>query len=338
MAARLRVGTAADVGRVLREKTFRADHPFRTSRLVLGASTLDLEGAPHRARKRAWWSTFSRQWTDGDAARAMVEAAVTGGLEAAGTSGDLLRASVYVPNRVVLDLLGLPEADPFEHYAHLQPVLRALGGTSAHDRVALAEAKDYVGELAHDVTAPLFDGLEGDARSTELALFLVAGAETTVVALEVLTRAWWNDAEALREDVHRCGPDGAVMRVLAEDAPLGSTTRFAAEEIVVDEVGRVPRGAIVDVDLVEACSAAGRGEDVESRRAAQGYVFGAGAHRCPGDRLAMLEARVFVEALLALDPGDYEPVLADGPRAETFRHVPWQSLTARTDSRVKATT
>jgi cytochrome P450 len=121
------------------------------------------------------------------------------------------------------------------------------------------------------------------------------------------------------------------MRLLTHDAPLGLTTRYASREVFIDTVGLIPRGAMIDVDLASASlrSDAGARED---RRHAQSYVFGAGAHRCPGDRLAMLEAQAYLEGLLALDAAEYAPVVADEPRPSTFRHLPWQALERTTNS------
>ncbi|MDG4810995.1 hypothetical protein O7634_29910 [Micromonospora sp. WMMD1120] len=65
---------------------------------------------------------------------------------------------------------------------------------------------------------------------------------------------------------------------------------------------------------------------------AQSYVFGAGAHRCPGDRLAMLEAQAYLDGLLTLDASEYAPVAAAEPRPSTFRHLPWQALERTTKS------
>ncbi|WP_456786156.1 hypothetical protein [Cellulomonas sp. P5_C5] len=321
---RLRIGDPLDVDRLLRGKEFRADHPFRVSRRILGVSTLDLEGVEHRNRKREWWAEFGKQWTDTDAAQEMIRSAVAGGFARARESEDLLSACVYVPNRVVLDLLGFHGMDPVEHYARLEPVIRTLGGFSEpEDR--LAQSKKYVQELVRDVTVPLFSDLPDDARSAELALFLIAGAETTVVALKVVTVAWWSDAAAVTGDVRVSGSRNVVMRLLAKDAPLGLTTRHATKDLEFENVGHIPRGSLIDVDLATACVRSDV-DGPDSRRSSQGYVFGAGAHRCPGDRLAMLEVENYLDGLVQLDAADFVPVGTSEPRPSTFRHPAWQAL------------
>ncbi|MEV5206296.1 hypothetical protein AB0K35_02315 [Micromonospora sp. NPDC053740] len=334
MEERLRLGDPADVGRLLREEKFRVDHPFRVSRRVFGASTLDLEGSEHLKRKRGWWAGFGKQWAGSVTVQEMVDSAVADGFARARVSNDLLQGCVYIPNRIVLDLLDLPEVDPIEHYESLKPVLRILGGLPETDD-SVAQAKDYIQRLVRDVTVPWFSDLSNEARSAELALFLVAGAETTVVALEVLTSAWWNDADAVTDAVRSAGSASVVMRLLTQDAPLGLTTRYASRDVFIDTVGQIPRGALIEVDLASASLQLGIGE-TDDRRKAQSYVFGAGAHRCPGDRLAMLEAQAYLGGLLALDASEYAPVAAAEPRPATFRHLPWQALERTTNSRAGA--
>lgn len=333
MAERLRLGDPEDVDRLLREEEFRADHPFRVSRRILGASTLDLEGSEHRKRKREWWARFGKQWTDTAMAQEMVNSAVADGFAYARESNDLLQGCVYIPNRIVLDLLGLPEVNPIEHYENLQPVIRTLGGFSEPDD-RMAQAQEYIQRVAREVTVPLFSELPDDARSAELALFLVAGAETTVVALEVMTFAWWHDADAVTDDVRCCGSGSVAMRLLTKDVPLGVTTRYASRDVFIDKIGQIPRGALVDVDLASASLLSDSGE-TDARRNSQGYVFGAGTHRCPGDRLAMLEAQAYLERLVDLNASEYVPVAADEPRPSTFRHPPWQALKRTTNSHAR---
>ncbi|MFI6763756.1 hypothetical protein ACIBF5_32000 [Micromonospora sp. NPDC050417] len=328
---RVRLGDPVDVDRLLRGKDFRADHPFRVSRRILGASTLDLEGSEHRNRKREWWAGFGKQWADSATAKEMVNSAVADGIAHAQASSDLLQGCVYIPNRIVLDLLGLRGVDPIEHYASLEPVIRTLGGFS-EPKERLAQSREYIRRVAREVTVPLFSDLPDAARSAELALFLIAGAETTVVALKVITVAWWNDAAAVMDDVRHAGSRNVVMRLLTRDAPLGVTTRHASREVYFDKIGQIPRGALVDVDLAEA-SLLSAVDETDARRSSQSYVFGAGAHRCPGDRLAMLEAEAYLEGLLRLDASKYVPVAASEPRSSTFRHPTWQALTRTTSSR-----
>lgn len=334
MAERLRLGDPADVGRLLREEEFRADHPFRVSRRIFGATTLDLDGSEHRTRKRGWWAGFGKHWAESVTVQEMVDSAVADGFARAHAANDLLQGCAFVPNRIVLDLLDLPKVDPIEHYENLTPVLRVLGGLpETDDRVA--QAREYIQRVVRDVRVPWFSDLPDEARSAELALFLVAGAETTVVALEVLTSAWWNDSDAVTDDVRSAGSASVVMRLLTQDAPLGLTTRYASREVLIETIGQIPRGAIIDVDLASASFQSNPGE-TDAGRKAQSYVFGAGAHSCPGYRLAMLEGQAYLEGLLALDASEYAPVPADEPRPSTFRHVPWQALERTTNSRAGA--
>ncbi|MGZ4419501.1 MAG: hypothetical protein ACXVRV_15200, partial [Gaiellaceae bacterium] len=53
--------------------------------------------------------------------------------------------------------------------------------------------------------------------------------------------------------------------------------------------------------------------------------------RCPGHRLAMLEAQAYLERLLALNASEYVPVAADEARPSTFRHLPWRALKRTTN-------
>jgi cytochrome P450 len=91
--------------------------------------------------------------------------------------------------------------------------------------------------------------------------------------------------------------DGEALTLLLEsslrrDAPVQLTVREALEDVWLSGV-RIPKGARLLLRLGAASSGGQK----------HGLAFGAGGHRCPGAGLAMMQARVILEALWRMPGG-----------------------------------
>lgn len=292
---------------IFRSDTFRVDHPFRMTRKLFGPTVLDLEGPEHNLRKRAWVRLFAKAAIDtrlGD----IVARAVDAGFRHAHDVGDLAVLCEWIPNRIILDLLGRHDLDPLDHYWTIRRAAEAL------EHNMLGNAADEMKAYLHSAgfhASDVFRDVPPEVRAGEIAALLVAGVETTIVALKILLRAWARPDGGFSHLVEELGPEAAALRILADDPPLGMAMRFTREPVSIG-METCPAGTIVQVDLANLDGKAGeRGH----------LLFGRGRHQCPGRLLAMLELRSVVQRLASLSPHTYEISMENNiPRAETFRH------------------
>lgn len=302
-------GTAREV---LGSDVFRVDNPLRATRKIFGPSVLDTEGRIHWRKKCNWNMTFSRTSVAERFAKTVVSS-VPEGLAIAEARGNLMLAAECIPNLVIMRILGISEIDPFEHYARIRPIADFLDSGMVDEK--LNTAADYIRTLVGPNSPTPFERIAPEDRQSETMLLLLAGVETTVVAMKVILMRWFTEEEALRTEAETEGIRAAILHALKRDAPLGLATRFCAKE------GGTPgcpagRGDIVHVNLLNAA-----GTD-DCAKPLDDLVFGAGKHRCPGSHLAMLELETLTLALLQRSAGNYmlEKERVDWPRPATFRH------------------
>lgn len=304
---------------ILKSQLFRVDHPLRNSRQIFGPTVLDTEHEKH-SRKKKHWSLSFRKSTVEDHLSCIVDAAIRDGFQYAETQDDLFRVCEYIPNKVVLGILERNDLDPLTHYEKLKPMVEFLEYSNKTE--GLQAAKDYARTIAFEDESLLFQEMDGPEREHELSLFLIAGAETTIIAMKILTRAWSAQFQVLKDSVEAKGLQPAIIDALVSDAPLGLATRFCSEDTII--AGReIKKGDIVHVDISRAnkqvCPMHGKGNG--SASSSNHLVFGAGRHRCPGGHLALLELCKFVEVLLTKKPEDYAiSTNIDDERPMTFRH------------------
>ena len=292
---------------VLSNRVFRVDHPFRTTRKLFGVSVLDTEGYEHTRRKRAWMRLFRRAQMEG-AVGPLIVRAVDDGFAHAKARGDLSTLCVWIPNRVILDLLGCPHLDPEEHYARVRGAAELLETNRPGPEIT--EIRNYLRSGAFD-QGGLFADLAEEDRTREIAVLLVAGVETTIVALELLICNWARDASGFNALLAQEGAERYIFRMLCEDPPLGLAMRYTQEETRVAAC-TYPAGTIMNVDIaaVDACEA-----DMAK------IVFGRGRHQCPGRSLALRELTLVAERLTCISPDDYQfHMSSNSPRPGTFRH------------------
>lgn len=308
------VGAYEDGFNILRNDLFRVDHPFRSTRQIFGASVLDTEGETHILRKRGWLSAFSKQALAAPEIQAIIEESVVEGLAVARDFNDLMVAATFIPNRVVLRMLGCDDIDPMEHAKRTHPAIEYLE-TNMKTPEALA-AKDYLRQGPFKSAEGLMQGIPEKERVAELMLFAVAGAETTAVAMKILLQHWALNHEDFKRDRNDLSEDGLILKLLREDPPLGLATRYCSAETVIGD-RTYSKGDIVHVDLVEANKRCPH----SAGAAKADLTFGSGKHSCPGHLLAKAELASLVRHLDTVRHDDFFLEQTDpAPRPMNFRH------------------
>ncbi|MFI6576433.1 cytochrome P450 [Nocardiopsis sp. NPDC050513] len=234
---------------------------------------------------------------------------------------DLVRDLAYpLPIAIICDILGVPPEDRAEFHRRA-----AVIDASAPEEIAAIGATtdwfdDYLGHLVDVRLATPSDDLLGDLveahREGRLTrdevtstafLLLVAGHETTVALIGNLLLSLLRNPEhleRLRRDRDLVAP--AVEEALRLESPLQNATwRFPRTATALGGVG-LAAGEPVLVSLLSAGRDPERYDDpdvFDPGRGASHLAFGHGAHYCVGARLARMEARVAVEAVLDRLPG-----------------------------------
>lgn len=283
---------------ILRSPHFGVDHPFRATRQIFGPSVLDTEADTHIERKRAWMSEFlpasiaSCQFQD------IIRDAVAEGFAFADKNNDLLSAAVYIPNRVLLLLLGLDEIDPVEHHEKLRGITEFLETNQRSKRVI--EAREYLQSGPFRHAKRLFNGLSDEQQVNELLLFSYAAGETTFVAIKCMMLLWFKDPVGFAGHIADVGMQAFFSRTLREDPPLGIATRYCKQDTTI-QGSSFQKGDLVHVDIVatnKLCPMSAHGQS--------DFTFGAGKHSCPGHLLAKAELEAVANKLLKIDASDYK--------------------------------
>ncbi|GAA4219283.1 cytochrome P450 [Sagittula marina] len=299
--------------KIFRSPDFGVDHPFRATRQIFGPSVLDTEAATHVERKRSWMAQFLPARIASPEVQGMIARAVDEGFAHAAEQDDLLAAAVYIPNRVLLLLLGLEDIDPIEHHTKLRAITDFLE-TNARNPEVMA-ARTYLQEGPFAATHALFDGLDDERQRNELLLFSYAAGETTFVAMKCMLLLWAQDPAQFAARIAEEGVKSFLATNMRNDPPLGIATRYCKQDTEIDGL-TFAKGDLVHVDIVTAnktCPMSATGVPMD-------FTFGAGKHSCPGHLLAKAELEAVIERLSALDGARYriEGDL-DAPRPLNFR-------------------
>lgn len=295
---------------------FTAAHPFRATRQLFGPTAIDVDGARHRQLRAhvAWFSGAQvLKWQQ--SAVVPVVSDIVPALPR-GEPVDFMTVASQFPTRVILRILGCPDADAGWVWQRLVPVVRhiAYPGNPVAAVKACAELGEYVREkLAGAPPGSVLSSLsikagehgQGEAVTTvrSALLLLAAGTATTGAAtgnlMVSLLRhpAVWS---AVRAGEIR--PSEVIRETLRLLPPLQRTVRFTAADTTLGSVA-VARGSVVELDL----AAANRDPAVfkspqDFRIGRPGHPlmsFGAGQHACAGALLAMLELESLLTALAA---------------------------------------
>ncbi|WP_341667274.1 hypothetical protein [Alcaligenes sp. SDU_A2] len=310
---------------VFTNESFRVDHPFRTTRQIFGPNVLDTEGSVHLKRKRIWNTTFGRRAINSEPFQEIICDAVRQGLIYAQSANNLYLAATYIPNKIVLDVLGCSELDPLTHFEQVRPLIGFL--ESGHKPDGYAQAKQYVRNPMFYQKAEFFEGLSDKERENDIALLVGAGIETTVISLKILMSAWARDPNRFKAAIEHHGVETFVELLLNADPPLGIATKYCSQPTSFKDV-QLEKGDIVHVSILDA----NQGAQCPFQHAAPSnqdngpaLTFGLGRHHCPGHLLAKAELAELARALLKLDPAHFDFLAPSDPqekRALNFRHPP----------------
>lgn len=313
---------------IFTNEAFRVDHPFRSTRQIFGPNVLDTEGAAHVKRKRIWNTAFGRKEINSEAISTTIHAGVQQGLEYAQSLNNLYVAATYIPNKIVLDLLGCHDIDPMDHYQKVRPLIHFL--ETGEKNSDYAQARQYVRNPMFHSKSSLFAGMSDKERESDIALLVGAGTETTVVAMKVMMGAWANDPQKFKSAIEHHGMTDFISLLLDSDPPLGMATKYCSHPVSINDID-LKKGDIVHVSIVDANRDAQcpfEKQATPGPQASQNLTFGLGRHHCPGHLLAKAELAEVALHLLDLDPARFEfkaPDYADKARPLNFRHPSdWQ--------------
>ncbi|MCA9509955.1 MAG: cytochrome P450, partial [Myxococcales bacterium] len=300
----------------------------RGASLVMGRTLIEMDGAEHLRHRKLVTPALAPRALRGDFPKLVERIAheIVDGFPRGDV--DLVEAFTFVfPLRVFVEILGLPtddvaalhacaadltlvQADPDRAFAASRRMRELLLPVVARKR---AEPGD---DLISTLAAAEVDGTRlGDEEVVSfLRLLVSAGAETTFHLLGSALHVLLDDPElqalvrARRDRI-----DDLLWETLRFETPVAILPREATRATEIAGVA-IPEGA----DVLLLVGSASRDErrwrepdrfDID-RDNAETLSFGLGRHYCAGSRLALLEARIGLEALLdrtdalALAPGE----------------------------------
>ncbi|MEM9462829.1 MAG: cytochrome P450 [Myxococcota bacterium] len=236
-----------------------------------------------------------------------------------GDAFDLVREfTVPLPAIVIAVLLGVPSADYglFQRMANdalfvtvkqqRERGIRAMNELSAYYAELLADRRRS-GTLGDDITSDLIRAQASGADVSEDELvamgnvMLIAGHETTTNLISNTVRCLSENPDArayLLEDLDRSSI--VLEEVLRCRGPAAGTMRIALRDVEMQGV-TIPANSSV-VPLILSANRDPRVFDeperfIPDRKPKKTLSFGSGIHRCLGEPLARLEAKVAIPAL-----------------------------------------
>lgn len=287
---------------------------------VTSKSMFNSYGSEHRRLRKVAARAFTARRTR--AMRPKIEAATAGALDrlaAAGADGavvDLREQFAYpVPIEVICDLLGVPDGQraDMRRYADVLMDTSATAEEALATQVALRALITQLVETKReapgdDLTSVLAAELPAAEAAGTAQLSLIAGHETTVNLLASAVRLLLTHPDVLA--AARAG-EVAWADVVDETLRVAPPVvyiplRFAVEDL---ELGGVHIGK--GEPIIAAFGAPGRDPGLHdepavfnpAREDRTHLAFGAGAHHCPGEPLARLEAEIALPALFDRFPG-----------------------------------
>ena len=234
----------------------------------------------------------------------------------------------WVPARVTADLLGIAPADIPTFTQNVYQLARALTPTFTRGDVpdlnaAAERLAQYVEDLLEErrreprgdlLTSYLHAVEESEALSRmetiiQVVTVILAGSDTTRAALTIqlsLLMQHRDQWEALRGDPALV--KGAVLESLRYEPSVGSFPRVTLEDITVEGC-TVPRNSLLSISTLSAMrdstlyNEPDRFDITRSDHPRRPLVFGAGAHRCLGETLALAELEETLGVIAERLPG-----------------------------------
>lgn len=309
------------------------DDPRFSTGQVVGRSMLTTDGAEHDRHRRPFARGFRLEAVRerfGALARAEVDRLIDGRERSGGAE---LRRGLAGPlaASVMAHALGLEEIGTDRMLRWYDAIVSATSGLSAGQpvpdkaRVAAAELR---AETSHVLSGEAAGGLSPDEVSSNAAVLLFGGVETTEGAITnaIVHLLSHPDQLALVR-----GDRGLLANAIEESLRLepaaASIDRYATRDL---QLGGAPvrKGDLVTISL----AAANRDPrtfpdpdrfDVRRENAGRHVSFAGGPHVCIGMHLARLETATAVERLLDRLPGlRLDPARPSAPRGLVFRKPP----------------
>lgn len=287
---------------------------------VTSKSMFNSYGSEHRRLRRSVARALTARRTR--EMRPAVEAATASTLDrlaAAGADGavvDLRELFAYpIPIEVICDLIGVP-GDVRGDMRRCADTLMDTSTTAAEALATQIELGKLIANLVQakraqpgeDLTSTVAEALTDEEAVSTVRLMLIAGHETTVNLLASATRLLLTHPHVLAAvragDVTWSAVVDETLRVAPPVVYI--PLRFAVEDLELGGV-QIRKGD----PIIAAFGAPGRDPAVHQQpavfdpaRADRTHLaFGGGAHHCPGEPLARLEAEVALPALFERFPG-----------------------------------
>ncbi len=296
--------------------------------LVMGRTIVEMDGGEHLRHRNIITPALAPRALRGDFPR-LVEATAHELIDRFAGRGraDLVEEFTFTyPLQVFTQILGLdPEmATTFHRWAidlawvgrdpqrglkaaklladHLLPVVAQRRADPTDDLISRLVNAEVEGR-----------GLEDEEVVSFLRLLVMAGAETTYHLMGSALFGLMTHSEQLEEvRQDRSQLDAAIEETLRWESPVQVVTRETLQPTILCDV-EIPAGSELIVAIGSANRDESRFEDPDRfdlhRKGPEHIAFGFGKHYCAGSRLALLEARVGISALLdrlpnlQLDPG-----------------------------------
>ena len=299
------------------EDLFSSRANERGAGLVFGRTIIGMDGREHLLHRSLVTPALAPRALRGDFP-ALVEKLAHGIIDEFAGSGeaDLVADFTFkYPLRVFVEILGLPPED-LETFHHLAIDLSLIAVDPGKAFEASTKIRDLLAPLVAEKRRQPGDDLmsrlvlaevEGERLSDEdlvafLRLLVSAGAETTFHLMGGALCALLNDPELLdRVRKDRALVDLVLVETLRWEAPVSVLPREVTADCEIAGVA-IPEGS----DIMLLLGSANRdGEkfpepdrfDID-RDNKDHLGFGLGKHYCAGSRLALLEGRVGLNALL----------------------------------------
>jgi cytochrome P450 len=312
-----------DVQTILRDGAlFSSRANARGIGIVMGRTILEMEGKEHVRHRNVIAPFFSPRAMKGET-RDMVSEIVHGLIDEFAGRGraDLVEQFTFTfPMQVMANIIGIPVAD-YHAFHRMALDLISVGDDPARGFQAAQDLVDYLSPLMAqrkaeprgDLLSKLVHAEVDGTRLTDeevlgfLRLLLPAGAETTYRLTGSCLYALLTHPEVYEEvRADRSTIERLIQETLRWESPVQFVSREPTEDVTIGG-HPVPAGGMLSVVVGSANRDERHYADPDRfdlRRTNDDHLaFGFGEHFCAGSHLALLEARVALNALLDRLPG-----------------------------------
>ncbi len=307
-----------DVLAILKDgKTFSSQANARGIGIVMGRTILEMEGKEH-VRQRNIIAPFFGPRAMKTEMPEVVGRIVNGLIDefAAAGQADLVRQFTFTfPMQVMASIIGIPVSD-YHAFHHMALDLISVGDDPARGFQAASDLVAYLTPLLAQRKAEPTDDLlsklvhaevDGNRLTDEevlsfLRLLLPAGAETTYRLTGSCLFALLTHPQVYEEvRADRAAIGALIQETLRWESPVQFVSREPTRDVDIAGIP-VPAGAMLSVVVGSANRDErhyDRAERFELHRKNDDHLaFGFGEHFCAGSHLALLEARMALNALL----------------------------------------